>query len=227
MPWRFAQPLAAQCNGVSKTAADCSDDLNSLPGNCPTYLARNLRPATKPVNMILFRMRAHLQNGSWRKALEPTGAGRARCAMSTWPFTLSHCPATAVSLLLPLTVTNPTTNVLLVARVPTIWYDLLLECYSSTSWLKLEINLSRNGPKGKICILHKACCPASLGPLLLPVPSVTGTGLVSQDTVGWRGQLNMSKGEQLCSTDLGSGVPSPSPDAFRGLTFSQSDIGTI
>lgn len=54
MPWSFAQPLSSQCNGVSKTAAGCNDDLNSLSGNCPTYLARKLRPATKSVSMIPF-----------------------------------------------------------------------------------------------------------------------------------------------------------------------------
>lgn len=77
-------------------------------------------------------------------------------------------------------------------------------------------------PKGKPVSCRKHV--VSPGLFLLPVPSVTGTGLVSQDTVGW---LNMSKGEQHHSTELGSGIPSPSPDAFRGLTFSQSDIGTI
>lgn len=39
---------------MSKTAAGCNDDLNSLSGNCPTYLARKLRPATKSVSMIPF-----------------------------------------------------------------------------------------------------------------------------------------------------------------------------
>lgn len=62
---------------------------------------------------------------------------------------------------------------------------------------------------------------------LLPMSSVTGTGLVSADAVGWHGQLNVSKAKQLCSTNLESGIPFPSPDAFRGLTFSQSDTGTI
>lgn len=58
-------------------------------------------------------------------------------------------------------------------------------------------------------------------------PAGAGRARCAQDTVGWHGQLNMSKGEQLCSSNLGTGIPSPSPDAFRGLTFSQSDIGTI
>lgn len=129
MPWRFAWPLAAQCNGAWKTAADWNDDL-SIPflEIISQTLLENLE------NQFIWfsstRLRAHFQNvnGSWRKALRPTGAGRARCA---------------------------------------------------------------------------------------------------QDTVGWHGQLNTSQGEQLCSSNLGTGILSPSPDAFRGLTFSQSDIGTI
>lgn len=57
MPQSFAQPLAAQCNGISKTVAGCNDDLDSLPGSCPTYLARKLSPAAKSVYMIPFNQK--------------------------------------------------------------------------------------------------------------------------------------------------------------------------
>lgn len=158
MPWRFAQPLAAQCNGVSKTAADCNNDLNSLPGTCPTYLARKLRPATKSVNTILFNQNeSRFTHCELKEGPQADWSRQSKMCHEHRPFTCSSCSAVA-SLLSPLLATAPYYKCFACSKGPHYSYDLSLECYSSTSWLKLEINLTRTGPKGKICILHKACC---------------------------------------------------------------------
>lgn len=225
MPRRFAQPLAAQGNDVSKTAAGCNDDLNSLPGNCPTYLARKLRPGTKSVNMIPFK-----QNGSTVTKWELKEGPQAHWSMACYEhmtFTLSHCSA-VVSLLSPLVTTAPYYKCFVCSKGPhyLIWpiIRVLQQHKLAQAWNKSNQKWPQREnlypTQTMLQALGWSCC-------LCPPWLAQGTGLASQDTVGWHGQLNMSKGKQRCSANLGSGIPSPFPDAFRGLTFSQSDIGTI
>lgn len=96
-----------------------------------------------------------------------------------------------------------TTKSVLLARDPTIQYGPLAPGhYSSKSWLKLKINLNRNGSNGKICIPTKHTASPEL--LLQLLPSVRDTGL-PRDNLWWHGHLNMSKG---------CGVNSNTPEAW-------------
>lgn len=103
MPWSFAQPLATQCNGISKTVANCNDDLDSFPGSCLTYIARTLGPATKSVYIILFNQKEiTFTKLRCSNPLRHIGAGRARYAIHMQTFAYNHGIYSCLQLLQPM-----------------------------------------------------------------------------------------------------------------------------
>lgn len=174
------------------------------------------------------RRRYHLQNGSWSEPLKPTGAGTERSAIHTQQFGYNHCSA-VVSSLSQFIMIAPCYKCFVFSKGPhhLIWpvsIRVLQQQKLAPAWNRSH----QKWPQRKNLYplqttLQALDCSCNPCPPWLTQSCLPGQCVVARTTEHEQGLW----GEQRCSRSLGSGIFPPSPDAFRGLNFSQSDIGTI